>query len=433
MVHTSHLLSVFGASSLLLAQQEPPPTQPTTEIVVSGVRKLTVGGQYRLRYENQTDLDLDDDTRPDTNDFFSQRARFSLGFDFSDRLAFFLQVQDAREWGEEATTLDDTADGLDMHQAWVELRDLCCLGGTLRLGRQEMVLGDQRLVGALDWKTQARSFDGIHQKWTCERDTLQAWAMQVRETITPATVNDDQWFVGLQGTRKFDDALLADLYLMLLHDDGLTPGTSASRYTLGTRWVWKSASWEAGAELATQFGEQAGADIPIGDAYAAHVHLTRSFDGDKKPWVRAELNVASGDDPATADRERFVNLFPTVHAHWGMMDVANWENLWNPMLQFGIKPCDKCDLALSWNWFRAMEGRDSFGGPNATLIAANTTDSRTIGNEIDLVWTRALDLGTSSKTTFQLGYGVFLPGAAPDAVGRDTAGHFAYAQFDLRF
>jgi len=426
------LLGLF-ATPLLAQGTEGKP--PTTEWNAPGVRKVTLSGQYRLRYENQIDLDLNDNNRPDTNDFFTQRARLGVGLEFSDRLTAMLQLQDVREWGEEASTLDDAAEGLDMHQAWAELKQTPGLGGTTRLGRTEFALGDHRLVGTLDWKSQARSFDGLVQTWKCDSgSSLQAWAFQVRETLMPATVNDDQWFAGLQASGSCCENTTADLYLMLLHDDGLTPGTSQNRFTLGTRWVrGAGTAWEFGLEAATQFGEQSGDDIPIGDCYAAHAHVTRRFPCESKPWARLELNAASGDDPNTADRERFANLFPTAHAHWGMLDLALWENMLNPMLQFGFKPCPTSDLALTWNWFRAMEGRDSLGAPNGTLIAAGQTDSRTIGNEVDLVWTRQLDLGTTAKTAVQLGYGVFLPGAAPEAVGRDTTGQFAYAQFDLRF
>jgi hypothetical protein len=418
----------------LLAQGGDGATTATTGFVVPGVRKVTLGGQYRLRYENQIDLDLDDTTRPDGNDFFTQRTRLQLGLDFSDRLAAFVQLQDVREFGEETSTLDDSADGLDLHQAYVDLRSAPGLGGTARLGRQELSLGDQRLVGALDWKSQARSFDGFRQTWSGDDGTtLLAWAFQVRETLMPANVNDDQWFGGVQGSLKPADHVIADAYLMLLHDDGTAPGSSANRFTLGTRWVWSPAPWELGLEVATQFGDQAGADIPIGDTYAGHVHATHRFDGAQQPWVKLECNVASGDDPSTADRERFDNLFPTAHAHWGMLDLAAWENLWNPMLQVGIKPCECSDLALSWNFFRSMEAGDRFGGPNGTLVPAGSTASRTIGNEIDVVYTRQLDLDTTAKTTFQIGYGAFLPGSAPESIGRDTVGHFVYAQFDVRF
>lgn len=435
----SPLLLSFTFPGVVLAQDPGPsnPPRPATEISIPGVRKLTIGGQYRLRYENQIDLDLDDDTRPDGNDFFAQRARVSLGFDFGDELGAFLQLQDAREFGEETSTTDDAADGLDMHQAYVDLKR--ALGGSARIGRQQLALGEERLVGPTDWRNSGRSFDGFLQRWQDDAgQALVAWAAQVRETLpppaAPTTANyDDRWFAGVQGSGKPLTDTAADLYLMFLQDDGSAPGTAAHRLTLGTRWLFATPAWELGTELVTQFGDQADADIPIGKTYAVHAHVTRRFDHECRPWLRAEVNAASGNDPDTADNERFDNLFPTAHSHWGMLDLALWENMVHGMVQIGFQPGEKSDLSASWNLFRSVEARDSFGGPNGSLVPAGVTDAKTIGNEIDIVFTRRLELAAGVATALQIGYGVFLPGAAPDSIGRDSTGHFVYAQFDLKF
>ncbi len=431
------IVPIVLLTALPLSAQDPTPA-PTPapqgpEIVIPGVRKLTVSGQYRLRYENQIDYDFDKSKgSAASNDFFSQRVRVGLGFEFSDEVKAFFQLQDAREWGEEASTVDDMADGLDLHQGYVDIGRTPWIGGSTRIGRQEINLGDQRLVGALDWRTGGRALDGILQSWACCDDcSWVAWAVQGREAIN--AVNDDLWFGGVQWNRKLG-AVQGEFYLMYLHDDGTAPGLSHNRFTLGTRPVWTDGPWEAGMELATQFGEQAGADIPIGDAYAAHVHVKHTFAGERRFYVMPALDLASGDDPNTADNERFHNLFPTAHAHWGMMDLAQWENLFNPWVRVGAQCCEQTDVSVTWHYFRAMEAGDAFRGPNGTLSAGNPAFSRTMGNEIDLLLTRKLDIAPAVKAALQLGYGVFLPGAGVrDANGTDDVAHFVYVQFDVKF
>ncbi|NIP78292.1 MAG: alginate export family protein, partial [Gemmatimonadetes bacterium] len=71
-----------------------------------------------------------------------------------------VQVQDVRVWGGELGTTDPSADGLDLHQGWLELGDAGSGALSLRVGRQELAYGGERLVGALNWAQQARSFDG---------------------------------------------------------------------------------------------------------------------------------------------------------------------------------------------------------------------------------------------------------------------------------
>ena len=68
-------------------------------------------------------------------------------------------MQDVRAWGSEANTLSDfAADSFDMHEAFFELGS-----GAIKLrgGRQEVNLDGQRLMGAVDWTQQGRSFDGL--------------------------------------------------------------------------------------------------------------------------------------------------------------------------------------------------------------------------------------------------------------------------------
>ena len=101
----------------------------------------------------------------------SQRARLTFGYR-SSRVVFQATVQDVRDWGADASTIDN-ADGarLGVHEAWAELilansadssftpsamQYLSC-----RIGRQELVYDDQRLLGNLDWLQQARRHDAV--------------------------------------------------------------------------------------------------------------------------------------------------------------------------------------------------------------------------------------------------------------------------------
>lgn len=425
--------------SLPLVAQDPVTAQPAAGadtgpvVVAPGLRKLSFGGEYRIRYEGMFDYDLNGDAGA-SNEVFTQRVRFDIDAVVNDRLRAFIQVQDAREWGEEASTVDDAADGLDLHQGFLGVNDTPLLGGGTRVGRMEVSLGDQRLIGALDWKSGARAFDGVHQHWKIDDGTLHAFVLQAREVIN--AVNDDARVIGAYYTGKFGEGTTGDGYLILLSDDGLTPGATQQRFTVGTRWVTMPTSClEVGLEAATQFGEVAGADIPAGDTYAFHVHGTYSFDGAWKPRLTLACDGASGDDPATADNERFNNLFPTAHAHWGMMDLAQWENLFNPWARIAVSPCACSTWSLTWNHLAAQEAGDVFRGPAATLSAGNVAWSKEMGEEFDLLYTRNLDVGKGVKAAAQVGYGVFMPGnGAKDANGgNDDLAHFFYLQFDLRF
>jgi len=83
------------------------------------------------------------------------------------RLKFGLSLQDVRVWGQDVSTINSTTtqnnNGLMLHEAWAEilLTDTTVKNSSLslKIGRQELVYDDQRLIGNLDWLQQARRHD----------------------------------------------------------------------------------------------------------------------------------------------------------------------------------------------------------------------------------------------------------------------------------
>lgn len=115
--------------------------------------------------------------------FTSQRARLTFGYKM-DRVTFGLAIQDVRVWGQDASTISN-ADGnkLMVHEAWADITLLNRADSTiatkaidylsLKIGRQEMVYDDSRLIGNLDWLQQGRRFDAAllkaqHKGWALD-------------------------------------------------------------------------------------------------------------------------------------------------------------------------------------------------------------------------------------------------------------------------
>ncbi len=115
--------------------------------------------------------------------FTSQRARLTFGYKW-DRVTFGMAIQDVRVWGQDASTISN-ADGnrLMVHEAWADMVLLNRADSTiatkaidylsLKIGRQEMVYDDSRLIGNLDWLQQGRRFDAAllkaqHKSWAAD-------------------------------------------------------------------------------------------------------------------------------------------------------------------------------------------------------------------------------------------------------------------------
>jgi hypothetical protein len=133
--------------------------------------QLTATGQVRTRTEYRNGLGT---LKPAANDaafFTSQRSRLTFNYK-TNRVILQTSVQDVRVWGQDASTISN-ADGnkLGLHEAWAEIilankKDTSFKKSSVdyfavKLGRQELVYDDVRLLGNLDWLQQARRHDAV--------------------------------------------------------------------------------------------------------------------------------------------------------------------------------------------------------------------------------------------------------------------------------
>jgi hypothetical protein len=97
--------------------------------------------------------------------FVSQRARLSV-LSKLEKVNFGLSVQDVRIWGQDASTINNS-DGsrFGVHEAWAEIGFLDSSILSLKMGRQELLYDDSRLLGNLDWLQQGRRHDAAVLKF----------------------------------------------------------------------------------------------------------------------------------------------------------------------------------------------------------------------------------------------------------------------------
>lgn len=138
--------------------------------------QLAINAQLRARSEWRNGFGTLQPLTGSDAFFVSQRTRLNLNYRHSQYI-FHFNLQDVRIWGQDASTISST-DGarLGVHEAWAELIlsnkkdstfkkkfvDLL----SLRIGRQELVYDDQRLLGNLDWLQQGRRHDAVIIKLT---------------------------------------------------------------------------------------------------------------------------------------------------------------------------------------------------------------------------------------------------------------------------
>ena len=139
------------------------------------IGQLTISGQLRTRTEFRDGLGTLILKNNSPSFFTSQRSRLTFNYKTS-RVIFQTSLQDVRVWGQDASTISN-ADGnkLGVHEAWAEIifsnkKDTSLHNSSVdyfavKIGRQELMYDDSRLLGNLDWLQQARHHDAIVLKF----------------------------------------------------------------------------------------------------------------------------------------------------------------------------------------------------------------------------------------------------------------------------
>src|SRR5581483_2408754 len=189
-------------TSLAASPQEPAPPSPQPEGVFKTlIKSVSIDGQIRLRYEYRDPTSYGNvDAQTRSTDLLLSRIRLNFGFAVTDDIDVFVQPQDQRQWGQEASVLSDERN-LDLHQGFVEIRNLFGEPVTVKGGRMELSYGDQRLVSPLDWSNIGRAWDGLKVKYGPQDWWIEGFYTVIRDPLSTApTVThgaaEDQDFMG---------------------------------------------------------------------------------------------------------------------------------------------------------------------------------------------------------------------------------------------
>jgi hypothetical protein len=373
----------------------------------------TLSGQVRPRFEYRDPTQ----TGGAAESYTIGRTRLAAEVRLERDIWGFVQLQDVRIWGEESSTAGDfRADGLDLHQGFLQFGAEDA-GRSLRIGRFQQNYGGQRLVGALDWAQQARAFDGARARVRLgDAVTLDGFAFQLSESAS--IVRElDATFTGAHAVWEVAGGRSLDLFAFWL-DEELAAGDNEI-LTTGLRYVGDEGPWSYRVEGTLQTGERAGRDV---QAWMAAVRVGRSLAGGRHT-LTAWYDHLSGGAPDDVDDGAFDTLFGTNHKFYGYADL--FLNLPVQTDGRGFR-----DVALKSTWTLA-EGWSLQANLHRFLVDEDAgLDDGHLADELDVVLTHPLVPGlTLSGGLSQVWAG--------DALGpvRGIAEnvHFGYLMIDLAF
>ena len=356
------LLPLLGVLTPVQAAPAPAAAPATLKPITFDGGKGVFDFTERLRFEYRRDnFDFNSGAHSPTDDnWLVQRFRAGLAWKPSAELAFQVQVQDAREWGSERPKVPfilgaEGNDTLDLRLASLTYGDPKKSPVVFTLGRQTILLGEERLVGASEWNNFGRVFDAAKALWNITPGKTTATFFVSSVVNVEGTNLGDGWkfdhsssndlFSGVAVSHKVDLTSVLDGYLLWRDKQNNNPIYSAATisipapartaaaydigqdvFTLGLRYLVppKAGEFDAEYEVAGQWGQvdrqtatatgPYGGSSPTLDQRAWAFHSLVGYTPAGLPGklrVDVEYNVASGDTNRTDGQNgSFMNLFP---------------------------------------------------------------------------------------------------------------------------
>lgn len=390
---------------------------------------LDIGGQYRARYQGERNMRGLGLTGRD-DDFLLHRTRLFANAKYGDTIRVYGEFHDAESNYETFAPRPIEVNRADMLNLFADLllHDFEAGSLTARVGRQELLYGNQRLISPLDWANSRRTFEGAKLLWAGED-----WNADVFYTrpVLPVPHRFDspdynQEFMGFYATRKSDPNSVIDLYTLQYNNSALR---QAFRYTTtGGRWLKKEENWTFETEAAYQFGTT----TQQTDHAAGFAMAGLGYTWADSPWtpsLTGYYDWASGGN-LLAGRRGFDHAFPLAHKYLGFMDFFGRSNINTPNMLLTMKPSPKCQVLLWYYYFFLDNLKDT---PYSVIMTPiNPTfapQSRDLGHEIDLTLTYNL----SDREEILLGYSHFFSGRYYESLPFSGDADFFYTSYQINF
>ena len=210
-------------------------------------RKIRFHGELRARGEvdsNYTDFNDDggffDPSIPvlvpdDTVSFFAYRVRLAMEADITEKLVGQVELQVADIAGEdqqERNVLLSNRDPVDLYTGYIHWNQIADSHWSLRVGRQELPMGNQFLFGNLPYYNGV-SFDSVRIHWEDEA-RFDAWWAKTNETFQ-GDADTDIFSFAIGGTAERGDDW--SFYTHYLRDDGISGIERETLLAVGFRWT----------------------------------------------------------------------------------------------------------------------------------------------------------------------------------------------------
>jgi len=346
--------------------------------------QFILSGELRPRTEFRHGYSKLADVSSKTAIFISQRSRINFHFNH-EKYKIGMSIQDVRVWGDEEQLKDISS--VVVHEAWGEISFNQHL--SVRLGRQEFVYDDHRLLGNVNWVQQARSHDAALLKFHIkdwQADFAAAYNNQGEELFRNRyTLNNYRSLFFLWINKPFNKILKISAL-------GIADGFQAAdstvdetiyRYTFGAHFQFMEDNLGLNGSLYYQSGQDRNYT-----SVNAYMFALKGIYKHERFSINAGIDFLSGTNGLSSNNSEintFNTLYATNHKFYGLMDY--FINIPLHTLNGGLKDLftgisykitEEATFLINYHNFSLSNNISDPANPGKAII-------KELGSEIDII------------------------------------------------
>lgn len=357
----------------------------------TGENYLSLGGEARFQYfyvknENWGDMPQDEDA------YLLNRGLFHADLHTGKHFRLFTQLQGSTAVSRiDPGTIDKNP--LDLHQAFAEWQNSVGKANLLvRLGRQELLYGSQRLVSVRDGPNSRQSFDGIKGQVNIGSHTTDIFysrfVISKRGTFDDVSGENIQFWGSYHAISKPMLRYRIEYYYLgvkrrhAVFNDG---AGKEVRHSIGMRIAGARANWHYDMESVYQIGRFAGKRIA---AWTVSLNVSHKFSSWKlRPELGIKSELISGDKQKGDDRLQSFNPLYPRGAYFGLAALIGPVNLVDLHPSISITVCKYLSLDIDYDIFWRHRSRDGiYAVHTAPVYGDGNTSEKHIGRQLATSW-----------------------------------------------
>lgn len=448
--YVPHALRAFTVLSLLLLPLEVRGAQDAQDhswTHLKGIRlgplTLDLGGQVRFRYESDHDFQVKSYAPGTSDSFLLERIMLNADLRYGEQARIHLQFRDAHVMGsrlgqEDFPRSNPFEDTMDIRQAFAEwLR----IGGSpfgIKVGRQQISYGDQRVFGPGLWGNTGRYvWDAAMLKIDTESFWSDVWVGRFIKNRPDDWPNSAfAWplaAVFYSHVKKLPFSL--DFFYAHRYDGSASTKAETGTgnlvsHSIGFQAEGEKAPFLYGATFVHQFGSF-GEDTlrALGANGKLGFFLPLPFE----PQITAQFTWGSGDsDPHDGIHGTFDGVFGGADImFYGYLNLFFWANIRDHEMDVRFKPMETVTVKVQYHYFSLDRSTDAWYTTSQKPLRRDPTGEAgtSLGHELDasIVW------NLSNHLELTAAYGHFFPGTFVARTGKASEADWFCGQIVYAF